>query len=135
MKKLCRLQASLAGIFLMPGSIFRRKNSPTSAQSPPRDLYLSKKIQLLSPADRATVNTRHPTLVWAKNDEAASYTVEITAGDPVETAKGITDTFYTVAKELSEWPEYRWDVYVYNKQGTQIGCSAGFFFHVAHGLP
>ena len=119
----------------MPGSIFSRKNSPTPAQSTPRDLCLSKKIQLLIPPDGATVNTRYPTLVWAKNDEAASYTVEITAGDPVETAKGITDTFYTVAKELGEWPEYRWNVYAYNKQETQIGCSTGFVFHVARGLP
>jgi hypothetical protein len=134
MKKLFRLQASLAGIFIMPGSLFSRKNSPNTAQSPPRDLYLSKKILLLSPPDGAAVNTRHPTLVWAKNDEAASYRVEITAGDPVETAKGITDTSYTVAKELREWPEYRWDVSAYDKKGTQIGCSTGFIFHVAHGL-
>jgi hypothetical protein len=93
------------------------------------DIYLTKNISALSPQDGAVVSTRHPTLAWAKNNGAASYTVELRdATSTIELVKGIADTSHTVEKELIEGVNYTWNVKAFNSLGTPVGASDGFRF-------
>jgi len=87
------------------------------------DMYLEKKMTLLSPENDAFITSRHPTLSWEANSEAVEYDIQINVTEGwqlVEFVHHITSTDYTVQTELTP-DNYTWQVEAYNALFHRVG--------------
>jgi serine/threonine protein kinase len=94
--------------------------------------YLSKKLQLLEPADGATVGTTTPALRWSGFPDAARYHVDVFndgTGDAV-LRQDTTDTSLIVSPPLTPGVRYQWSVDAYNAAGNQIAYYSAWRFLV-----
>jgi uncharacterized RDD family membrane protein YckC len=83
-------------------------------------------LEIITPANRATVTTSTPTLKWKAYPEAAYYKVYVS--DTVSFEK-VTGTEYTLSKPLAAG-EYYWSVQAYNADGVEIAESGTLTFKV-----
>ncbi|NIM59041.1 MAG: DUF1565 domain-containing protein [Candidatus Aminicenantes bacterium] len=93
------------------------------------DMYLPKKMTLLSPENDAFITSRFPTLSWEANSEAAKYTVQINVTEDwqlVEFVENITSTSYTVQTELTP-DNYTWQVGAYDAFNQNVGMAEPTF--------
>jgi len=97
-----------------------------------RDLALSKKLQLLSPANGATVTTTTPTLQWAEFPDAARYEVRVfsSAMNQAVFSQSTQSAQVTVPSTLQLGQQYQWDVYAYNSRGQGIARGSGRSFTI-----
>ncbi len=102
-----------------------------------QDMYLPKKITLLSPADNSTVSSLHPTLSWEANSEAFKYGIQINVTEGwqlVELVSDISSTNYAVQTELTSGVNYTWMVWAYDAYNHVVGQSSpNFRFTVSSG--
>lgn len=93
---------------------------------------LSKKLQLLSPANGSTVSVTTPTLQWAAFPGATSYSVTVYNNRtfaPAFTRSGIIGTQVTVTPPLTSGEQYQWSVHAENSNG-QIAYWSAWIFNV-----
>jgi len=94
-----------------------------------KDMDLPKKITLLSPENNAFITSRHPTLSWEANSEAAKYSIQIDVTEDwqlVEFVENITSTYHTVQTELTP-DNYRWGVGAYDAYNHNVGTAQPTF--------
>jgi uncharacterized repeat protein (TIGR02543 family) len=94
-----------------------------------KDMYLPKKMTLLSPENDAFITSRYPTLSWEANSEAAEYDIQINVTEGwqlVEYVHHITSTDYTVQTELTP-DNYTWQVEAYNALFHRVGMAEPTF--------
>jgi TonB family protein len=101
------------------------------------DLALSKKLQLLSPANGATVTTTTPTLQWAEFPDAARYEVRVfsSAMNQAVFSQSTQSAQVTVPSTLQLGQQYQWDVYAYNSRGQGIARGSGRSFTIQEPSP
>ncbi|MGP8174969.1 MAG: hypothetical protein ACLP7O_10535, partial [Terracidiphilus sp.] len=89
------------------------------------DLAIAKKMQLLSPANGASVTTTTPTLQWAAFPCAARYDVSVrNDATPQQVFLHSTQgTQITVLPALQGGQQYEWTVQAYNSSGQRIAWS------------
>ena len=94
-----------------------------------KDMYLSKKMILLSPENNAFITSRYPMLSWEANSEAAWYEIQINVTEDwqlVEFVKNIMFTHYTVQTELTP-DNYTWGVGAYDAYNHYVGSTQSTF--------
>jgi serine/threonine protein kinase len=94
--------------------------------------YLKKKLQLLEPANEATVSTTSPTLRWSSFPNAARYHVNLfvdQTGDAV-LREDTTGTSLAISTSLSPGVRYQWSVDAYDPAGVTIAYFSAWTFTV-----
>ena len=94
--------------------------------------YLKKKLQLLEPANEATVGSTTPTLRWSSFPAAARYHVNLfvdQTGDAV-LREDTTGTSLIVSPSLSPGVRYQWSVDAYDAAGVAIAYFSAWTFTV-----
>jgi hypothetical protein len=93
------------------------------------DLGITKKLQLLSPADRATISTTTPALQWAPFPDSVRYDVYVfnDATPQRLLLQSVTDARMTAPHPLPCGQLFRWGVTAYNSSGQRIAGSWGHF--------
>ncbi len=98
-------------------------------------LYLSKKMELLSPARNSTIDTRTPTLRWRSFPDSVRYHVDVhdeVTGQGVFSKDVVSPTVEaTVEVPLAAGRQYQWRVTAYNALGHQIAYYSAWLFTVA----
>ena len=90
-----------------------------------KDMYLPKKMTLLSPENNALVSSLHPTLYWEPISEAAEYSIQINVEEDWELVEVGHSPFdnYTIGPELTPGVEYVWQVDARDAQGHWVGTT------------
>jgi len=96
------------------------------------DFYLSKKLQLLEPANNAIVNTTTPTLRWSSFLGATRYHVDVFNGATGQAVmrQDTTGTSLVVTPALTRGVRYEWSVDAYNTNNIQIAYYSPWYFSV-----
>jgi hypothetical protein len=105
---------------------------PVGAAVDAGDFRLKKKLQLLEPANNATVNTATPTLRWNSFPGAVRYHVDLfvdATGDAVM-RQDTTDTSLIVSPPLTSGVRYQWSVNAYDGTGATIAYYSAWYFTV-----
>ncbi len=94
--------------------------------------HLKKKLQLLEPANNATVSTSTPTLRWQGFPGAARYHVDLFVDATGEAVlrQGTTETALTVPAPLTSGVRYQWSVEAYDPDGTAVAYFSAWYFTV-----
>lgn len=95
------------------------------------DIYMSKIMTLLSPANNATGVSRTPTLQWQAFPDATTYDLTVynnSTGQLVLSEHNITGISYTITNTLSAVTKHEWFVITYNSQGHQIAYYSSWYF-------
>jgi len=90
------------------------------------DIYLSKRITLLSPPQDSEVTAASPRFCWQGLPEATTYLLQLNRSSDwllIETAGGITGTCYTTACVLEPGVQYTWLVHARDHLGHDVGYS------------
>jgi hypothetical protein len=105
---------------------------PAGADVSAGTFYLAKKLQLLAPADEATVGTTTPMLQWSAFPGTARYHVDVFNDETSEAVmrQDTTGTDLVVSPPLTPGVRYQWSVDAYNSAGTQIAYYSAWRFVV-----
>jgi hypothetical protein len=105
---------------------------PVNAEVDAGTFYLCKKLELLEPADNATVNTTTPTLRWSSFPGATRYHVRVFDDQTGQAVlrQDTRDTSLIVAPPLTRGVRYQWSVDAYDAAGIPIAYSSAWHFTV-----
>jgi hypothetical protein len=105
---------------------------PAAAVVDAGTFYLKKKLQLLEPANNATVGTTTPTLRWSDFSDTASYHVNLFVDATGEAVlrQDTTDTSLIISPSLTPGVRYQWSVDAYNAAGVTIAYFSAWYFTV-----
>jgi hypothetical protein len=91
---------------------------------------LLKKLQLLGPADGASIDASTQALTWTSIAAAARYDIDLSdnaTGQPV-LKNSTTGTNLVIGQALNPGSSYKWSVSAYNAAGNQIAYSSALSF-------
>ena len=97
------------------------------------DIYLCKKMTILSPEEDAVVSTLYPTFCWQGLPEAVKYTFQLntTSGwELIDWVKNIQSTCYTPTKMLQNGKQYTWIIEAIGINTNPVGCATFSTFTV-----
>jgi hypothetical protein len=105
---------------------------PVDAAVDAGTFYLKKKLQLLEPANNATIGTTTPTLRWSGFPDATRYHVNLFVDATGEAVlrQDTADTSLLVSAALTPGVRYEWSVDVYNSAGMTIAYYSAWYFTV-----
>jgi len=93
-------------------------------------LDLPKKMTLLSPPNRSTVNTPSPTFCWQALPTATKYTFQLNQSASwalVEQVNNLTNTCYTTTRTLQNNTQHTWQIDAYDGAGHWVGSTDNAF--------
>jgi len=96
------------------------------------DLYVFKKLQLLSPANSATITTTTPTLQWTGFPGAARYDVRVfnSKTQQLVLSQSTQSTQIKVSPGLPGGQQYQWDVGAYGSRTMSTADSSTWYFTI-----
>jgi serine/threonine-protein kinase len=105
---------------------------PVGATVDAGTFYLKKKLQLLEPANDATIGTTTPTLRWNGFPDAVRYHVNLFVDQTGEAIlrQDTTDTSLVVSPALTPAVRYEWSVDAYDASGVTIAYFSAWHFTV-----
>ena len=95
-------------------------------------LHVDKKLQLLSPANNATITTTTPMLQWTEFPGTSRYEVRVFNSTTHQRVflQYAQSAQITVSPPLQSGQKYQWDVYAYGSRTTSIAYSSGGCFSI-----
>jgi hypothetical protein len=105
---------------------------PVGAAVDAGTFYLKKKLQLLEPANDATVGTTTPALRWNGFPNAVRYHVDLFVDATGEAVlrQDTTDNSLVVSPALAPGVRYQWSVSAYNAERVEIAYFSAWYFTV-----
>jgi hypothetical protein len=103
------------------------------------DIYLPKKMTLLSPPDNSVVETLSPTFCWQGLPEAVEYTFQLnkTSDWTLIDVQHIPVTCYKTSQVLQNGVQYTWQIDATDRNGHNVGTTYSAFqftVNIAHRL-
>ncbi len=102
------------------------------------DIYLKKKMTLLSPQHNSVVNTLSPKFCWQGLPEAVEYVFQLNKTSDwtlIDIVHSIHLTCYTTSQILQNGVQYSWQIDAIDKNGHDVGTThSAFQFTVNEGL-